>query len=138
MRTSTRIATLAGASTLVVGGLSAPQANAAMGETCRTVYAASGAAIGRGCFVGYGDDITVQDLKADGMRVVVKWQTTNLRNGTCHNAMGANNFTVICDYNFPENDYIYIRVCVRKGENGTDQRCSAEAGPISISSGEYA
>lgn len=131
------MATVAGVSALIVGGMSVPQASAD-GSTCQSVYVSNpGPVAGTGCFVGHGDKITVDDRAADGMRVVVDWKTVNGRTGECHNAMGAGNFTVICDYNLPESDRISFRVCTRNGENGANHRCTFWSAWISVSTGDY-
>lgn len=74
-----------------------------------------------GCFYSSGDDFTVQDMRVDGKRAVLKWTTDYGRKGECHDANGANNPPTKCDYNFAEGHTVLFTTVIRNGANGADE-----------------
>ncbi|MEV1006531.1 hypothetical protein [Streptomyces sp. NPDC049881] len=119
------MAAAAGAAAILLAA--APAASADPYVHCQEV-GPSAAPAGAVCFSSYGDKITVLDTLADGYRVVGDWQTDYGRSGECHNANGANNTSVTCNYDMRENRTIRWRACLRKGANGADHKCGAWTG----------
>ncbi|MGW6722102.1 hypothetical protein [Streptomyces sp. NPDC054995] len=81
-------------------------------------------AVALGCFYSTGDDFTVQDMRADGKRAVLKWTTDYGRSGECHDANGANNPPTKCDYNLAEGRTLLFWTVIRDGANGADEGTS--------------
>ncbi|GAA3246615.1 hypothetical protein ACFO1B_49655 [Dactylosporangium siamense] len=134
-----RAATTLGAALLITGALPATFAHAdAPGEYCRSnlddyidVWR------GHGCFVSYGDKITVRDNMEDGLRVIVTWQTDYGRSDVCHNAKGFDT-TVTCNYDMREDSRIRFEVCNRNGASGANLNCTTWTPWLSISTGKPA
>lgn len=74
-----------------------------------------------GCFYSTGDIFTVQDLRVDGMRAVLEWDTDYGDSGECHDANGANNPPTRCDVDLREGRTLTFHTVVRDGANGRDQ-----------------
>ncbi|MFI7272928.1 hypothetical protein [Streptomyces sp. NPDC049879] len=129
--------TLAASSAAVLAtGLAASPASAAPVYQCVTVWSEDGGtALGEACFYHYGDMVTVRDLYAGGARAVGVWKTNYGRSGECHNAYGANDRTVSCNYNMKETGIVTLSVCVREGANGKNLLCSGSRS-IHIGTGE--
>lgn len=81
------------------------------------------------CFYSDGDNITVTDNWADGLRSVAKWWVEDrdhgnrvVATGECHNANGKGT-TVTCRNDFPEGKNVVIGfyAVAREGANGRDQ-----------------
>ncbi|MFH8880733.1 hypothetical protein [Streptomyces californicus] len=89
-----------------------------------TKFCGPPAAFTLGCFYSEGDYFTVQDMRADGKRGVLKWQTDYGRKGECHDANGANNPPTKCDYDFKEGHTVLFQTAVRNGANGADEGLS--------------
>lgn len=78
-------------------------------------------AIVPGCFYSTGDVFTVQDLRADGKRAVLKWSTDYGRSGECHDANGANNPPTKCDVDLREGRSLTFYTVIRDGADGEDE-----------------
>jgi hypothetical protein len=102
------------AALVVVGGATAAQA--AVTEFCSGPF--SGA--GFGCFYSTGDKFKVADNYADGHRAVLEWETDYGSSGECHDANGAGNGYVWCDYDLRENQLVWFKIVAREGANGKD------------------
>lgn len=122
-RTVTACATAA-ASLMAAFAFSSP-AHAATTKFCNAPFAKAGGV----CFYSDGDDITVTDNYADGLRSVARWWVEDrdhgnriVDSGECHNANGKGT-TVTCDYDFPEgkNMIIVFSAAAREGADGKDQ-----------------
>ncbi|MFI1222704.1 MULTISPECIES: hypothetical protein [unclassified Streptomyces] len=90
-------------------------------QAATTKFCGPPAAFALGCFYSTGDDFTVQDMRADGLRAVLKWETDYGRKGECHDSNGANNPPTKCDYNFAEGHTVLFKTVLRDGANGADQ-----------------
>ncbi|MEV5167024.1 hypothetical protein AB0K66_20685 [Streptomyces werraensis] len=77
--------------------------------------------IAPGCFYSTGDIFTVQDLRADGKRAVLKWTTDYGRSGECHDANGANNPPTKCNVDLREGRTLTFYTVIRNGANGKDE-----------------
>ncbi|WP_328501651.1 hypothetical protein OG828_17360 [Streptomyces sp. NBC_00457] len=86
-----------------------------------TVFCGPPAALAPGCFYSTGDYFTVQDMRVDGLRAVLLWETDYGRKGECHDANGANNPPTKCDYDFKEGHTVLFKTVLRNGANGADQ-----------------
>ncbi|MFE6696811.1 hypothetical protein [Streptomyces sp. NPDC057718] len=77
------------------------------------------------CFDADGDKFTVNDLRKDGMRAVVKWKAMDGsgRVGQCADTDGAHNGPKVCDYDFIEghNKYVAFQGFVQDGPRGKAQ-----------------
>ena len=76
---------------------------------------------GIGCFDPKGDVFGAHDYVRDGKRVVTAWQTDYGRGGECHNAKGAFS-TRFCTVNLAEHRKVRIKVSLREGANGPDEK----------------
>lgn len=76
---------------------------------------------GDACFYSTGDKFAVQDIRKDGLRAVVIWNTDYGRSGECHDANGAQNGWTWCDYDFAEGHTLRFVVVARDGANGANQ-----------------
>lgn len=117
------------AGVLATGLLAAPS-QAAISH-CEGLYVDS-LAYAHGCFDPYGDHILATDRHADGMRAVVEWQTNYGRSGECHDANGANNGEVDCNYNMREDRLVRFRTVVRDGADGRNHYITAYSPWLSI------
>lgn len=86
---------------------------------------------GSGCFDPQGDIIRSHDHYPDGKRVVTHWETNYGRKGTCHNAQGAYTMRT-CNYDMAENGKVRIRVSLRDGANGADEKMTSWSAWIPI------
>lgn len=98
---------------------------------CATIYT-NGTAAGRGCFSSYGDKFTMDDYKADGLRVVAEWYTDYGRSGECHHTAGADGGQGVCNYNMREDGRINFRVAVRNGASATNSAATSWSGYVPI------
>ncbi|MEU2878850.1 hypothetical protein [Streptomyces sp. NPDC007070] len=80
------------------------------------------------CFDGGNDSFTVNDMRADGERAVIKWYAYDGsgREGECQDANGALNGAVVCDYDFKEgpNNYVAFMGFTRDGASGPKHNAS--------------
>ncbi|WP_409469754.1 hypothetical protein [Streptomyces sp. HC307] len=80
------------------------------------------------CFDGSNDAFYISDYVADGRRAVIKWNAYDGsgRSGECHDANGAMNGAVKCDYDFREGNgnYVAFQGMTRDGANGRDEDIS--------------
>jgi hypothetical protein len=76
---------------------------------------------GDACFYSTGDKFAIQDIRPDGMRAVVIWNTDYGRSGECTDANGAQNGWVWCDYDLAEGHSLRFVVVARDGANGANQ-----------------
>ncbi|MFR9723229.1 hypothetical protein ACL02R_07630 [Streptomyces sp. MS19] len=129
-----RLALAVSGAALLATGLGTSPASALPSSVCMTVYNGTGSDLGEGCFFHHGDIFTVEDHRADGARVVAEWHTDYDRSGECHNAYGANDRTVTCNYNMKETGVVSFSVCVQKGATGQPITCSPHA-YVSIGNG---
>jgi hypothetical protein len=76
---------------------------------------------GYGCFDHDGDHIYAYDANPDGLRIVVEWYTNYGRGDECHDANGATNGEVDCNYDMKESGSLKFQVVARDGANGINQ-----------------
>ncbi|MGW2380801.1 hypothetical protein [Streptomyces sp. NPDC001658] len=108
-RVKTTVGLLTGAAAAVV--LAAGPANAI------SIWMSTSDNAGSGYFQNYDDTIGVSDTEADGMSTVTRWETDYGRSGTCVDSNGADNGYKVCDYDFDEDGYGRIKVCLRDYSN---------------------
>ncbi|MFD7323084.1 hypothetical protein ACFV9D_18635 [Streptomyces sp. NPDC059875] len=98
---------------------------------CATIYT-NGTAAGKGCFSSYGDKFTLDDYKADGLRVVVEWYTDYGRSGECHWTGGADGGQGVCNYDMREDGRVNFRVAVRNGSTAANTAATSWSGYVPI------
>ncbi|MGW2015688.1 hypothetical protein [Streptomyces sp. NPDC001927] len=98
---------------------------------CATIYT-NGTAAGRGCFSSYGDKFTMDDYKADGLRVVAEWYTDYGRSGECHYTAGADANPGVCNYDMREDGKVNFRVAVRNGADAANSAATSWSGYVPI------
>lgn len=112
------------ASVTAISSIAAVLAVSTPAHAKTTTFCGPPFAFALGCFYSSGDDFTVQDMRADGLRAVLKWTTDYGRQGECHDADGANNPPTKCDYNLAEGHTLVFTTSLRDGANGRDQATS--------------
>ncbi|MET9671309.1 hypothetical protein ABZY19_39355 [Streptomyces sp. NPDC006475] len=114
-----RIKNIAAASVTALAAIAAVLATGAPAQAATTKFCnISFEFAGNGCFYSTGDKFTVQDMRADGLRTVLEWRTTDGRSGECHDSNGANNPPTTCDYDLKENEVVVFYLENRNGATG--------------------
>ncbi|MGW2089912.1 hypothetical protein [Streptomyces sp. NPDC001880] len=93
-------------------------------DACSTLYVGT-VLTGRGCFESYGDKIWAEDLRSDGLRVIVETRYNYDRpNDECHQVggVGAGGY---CNYNMREDGQVSFRVVTRNGATGPNDTTGA-------------
>ncbi|MCK1796381.1 hypothetical protein MTQ01_10250 [Streptomyces sp. XM4193] len=125
-RGTRRTATVCALGAALLGALSAP-AHSAPAKRDVTVRTSDSA--GSATFVHHGDSLRVCDLKADGRRVVGRLLWTDLK-GSHHtlteDSNGAGNSCARQSFDIPEGTPVTIKVCLKKGPKGIQEKCALE------------
>ncbi|SNX63990.1 hypothetical protein SAMN06272735_5804 [Streptomyces sp. TLI_55] len=119
MRAARKIAVAATTAVASMGALLAVGSPAQAGTI--TEFCNHPGSLAPGCFYSTGDVFTVQDLRVDGLRAVLKWTTDYGRSGECHDANGANNPPTRCDVDLREGRTLIFTTVLRNGADGADQ-----------------